>query len=177
MNKTENIMNTNDDLKDLFAYAKSEFLKENYGKSAELLAKLLEEDPIHKPALTTRGTAHLKMNHPDAAVADFDRVLHIDPSDARAYHLRGIAREIKGDRDGAVVDFTRAIELKPEYAAAYYSRAALYSKLGKEDSATEDIEMVTHLTNTNLEAFANQNNVWRSHQLRVEDMLESEMNR
>jgi hypothetical protein len=53
----------------------------------------------------------------------------------------------------------KAIELKPEYGAAYYSRAALYAKLGKEDFAAEDIEKVTHLTNTNIEAFANENNV------------------
>ena len=38
-------MNTNDDPKDLFAYAKSEFLKQNYGKSVELLGKLLVERP------------------------------------------------------------------------------------------------------------------------------------
>jgi Tfp pilus assembly protein PilF len=170
-------MNTNDDLKDQFAYAKSEFLKNNYGKSVELLGKMLENDPDHKLALTTRGTAHLKMNHPDAAVDDFDRAIRVDPSYARAYHMRGVARENKGDSDGAMADFTKAIELKPEYGAAYYSRAALYSKLGKEDFAVEDIETVTHLTNTNIEAFANQNNVWRSNQLRVEDMLESEMNR
>ena len=117
------------------------------------------------------------MNHPDSAVDDFDRAIRVDPSYARAYHMRGVARENKGDSDGAMADFTKAIELKPEDGAAYYSRAALYSKLGKEDFALEDIETVTHLTNTNIEAFANENNVWRSNQLRVEDMLESEMNR
>jgi hypothetical protein len=77
----------------------------------------------------------------------------------------------------SMADFNKAIELKPEYGAAYYSRAALYSKLGKEDFAAEDIETVTHFTKTNIEAFANENNVWRSNQLRVEDMLESEINR
>jgi tetratricopeptide (TPR) repeat protein len=91
--------------------------------------------------------------------------------------MRGIARETRGDSDGAIEDFTKAIELKPEYGAAYYSRAALYSKLGKEDFATEDIETFTSLTNTNIESFANENNVWRSNQLRVEEMLESELDR
>jgi Tfp pilus assembly protein PilF len=173
----EDKMNTQDDLKDLLSYAMSEFLKNNYGKSLELLEKLLKAEPDHRLALTTRGTAHLKLNHPDSAVEDFDRVIQIDPSYARAYHLRGAAREARGDSDGAIADFTKAIELKPEYGAAYYSRAALFSKLGREDSAAEDIETVTHLTNANIEAFANENNVWRSNQLRVEDMLESEMNR
>jgi Flp pilus assembly protein TadD len=170
-------MSTNGDRNDLFAYAMSEFLKNNFGKSVELLGKLLEDEPKHKLALTTRGTAHLKLNHPDSAVNDFNHALQIDPSYARAYHMRGIARETRGDSDGAIEDFTKAIELKPEYGAAYYSRAALYSKLGKEDFATEDIETFTSLTNTNIESFANENNVWRSNQLRVEEMLESELDR
>jgi Tfp pilus assembly protein PilF len=170
-------MKHNDNLEDLFAYAMSEFLKANYGKSVELLGQLLDSEPNHKLALTTRGTAYLKMNHTDSAEEDFDRAIRIEPSYARAYHMRGVVRENKGDSDGAMADFTKAIELKPEYAAAYYSRAALYTKLGKEDYAAEDIETVTHLTNTNIEAFANENNVWRSNQLRVEEMLESEMNR
>jgi Tfp pilus assembly protein PilF len=170
-------MTENDNINDGFAYAISEFLKNNYAKSSELLGKLIEKDSNHKLALTTRGTAHLKMNHPDAAVDDFDRAIRLDPSYARAYHMRGVARENKGDSDGAMEDFNKAIELKPEYGAAYYSRAALYTKLGKEDFAAEDIEKVTQITNTNIEVFANENNVWRSNQLRVEDMLESEINR
>jgi Tfp pilus assembly protein PilF len=101
----------------------------------------------------------------------------MDPGYARAYHLRALAKESRGDWEGALVDLGKAIELKPEYAAAYQSRSAVFAKLGKEDHATEDFQMVAHLTHVNLESFANENNVWRSNQLRVEEMLESEMER
>jgi Flp pilus assembly protein TadD len=121
--------------------------------------------------------AELKMNRPDAAIDDFNRSLQIDPHDARAFHMRGLALESKGENRAAINDFNRAIELNPEYGAAYHSRAALYAKLGEEELATSDIQTMAQLTNVNIETFANANNVWRSNQLRVEDMLESEINR
>ena len=93
-----------------------------------------------------------------------------DPEYSKAYHLRGLVHEKTGDNEGALRDFSRAIELNPEYGAAYYSRATLYSKMGKEDLAVEDIEMVTHLSEVNIETFANQNNIWRSKQLQIEAM-------
>ena len=73
--------------------------------------------------------------------------------------------------------FNRAIEINPEYGAAYYSRATLLTKMGQEDQALGDIEMVQHLSNKNIEAFANDNNVWRSQQLRMESVLETELDR
>ncbi len=170
-------MTNSDELKDLFAHAMSEFLKENYEKSRELLDQVIERDPGHKLALVTRGTAELKMNHVKAAWKDFDRATQIDPSYARAFHMRGVAMEKQGDDEAALDDFCKAIELNPEYGAAYYSRATLFSKLGREDHAAQDIEMVAHLTNRNVESFANENNVWRSQHLRLESELESELGR
>jgi Tfp pilus assembly protein PilF len=115
-------------------------------------------------------------NH-KTAIVDFDRVIAIDPDYARAYHLRGLAREIEGDDKGALDDFNRAIALKPDYGAAYHSRATLHTKMGQMDDAAEDIRMVTHLTQQNIETFANENNVWRSNHMHLESILETEMNR
>jgi hypothetical protein len=39
------------------------------------------------------------------------------------------------------------------------------------------MKMVAHLTNVNIESFANENNVWRSRHLQMEGTLESEMQR
>jgi tetratricopeptide (TPR) repeat protein len=162
---------------DLFAYAMSEFLKNNFEKSIELLNDVLKSDPHNKLGLVTRGTAYLKTKSPDPAIEDFSRALSLDPQYARACHLRALARELKGDHEGALEDLRKAIELNPGYGAAYQSRAALFAKLGQEDSAAEDIQMIAHLTHVNIESFANANNVWRSNQLRVEEMLESELTR
>jgi tetratricopeptide (TPR) repeat protein len=168
---------TTDKVKNLFEQAMSEFLRADYAKSVELLDQVLELEPDHKLALTTRGAAELKMNRPDAAVQSFNQSIKTDPAYAKAYHMRGLAFESKGDHQAALDDFNKAIELNPQYGAAYYSRGTLYAKMGREDLSTDDIQSVAHLTNVNIETFANENNVWRSNQLRVEDMLESEMNR
>ena len=117
------------------------------------------------------------MGNPENAIRDFDRVIKIDSKHQKAFHLRGLAREMAGDDDKAFKDFNSAIDIDPEYGAAYYSRATLLTKMGQEDSAAEDMQMVTHLTNLNIESFANDNNIWRSRHLQVENMLEGEMQR
>jgi len=84
---------------------------------------------------------------------------------------------LAGDDAAALKDFGKAIEIDSEYGAAYFSRATLLTKMGQEDSATEDMKMVAHLTNVNLESFANENNVWRSRHMQMETMLETDLNR
>lgn len=155
----------------------SEYVAGDYGKSVQRFSEVLSLDPGHTQALTARGAGNLKLNAAGDAVEDFNRVIELDPTYARAYHLRGLAREAQGDDAGAEADFGAAIELAPEYGAAYFSRATLRTKTGREDMATEDMAMVAHLTNRNIETFANENNVWRSQHLRVESIMESDVNR
>ncbi len=154
-----------------------EFISQNYDKSIELLSEFLELEPNHKVALISRGSAFLKLNQIDDAAKDLNRVIDLFPNYHRAYHLRGLVNEKNGENIAALADFNRAIELDPDYGAAYYSRATLHTKMGNEDLATEDVQMVTHLTNRNIEEFANENNVWRSQHLRLENMVESDLGR
>lgn len=111
----------------------------------------------------------MKLDRLEEAQADFDRVIKSHPEYAKAYHLRGLVHEKSGDNQAALKDFDRAIGFDREYGVAYYSRANLHSKMGNEDRATEDIEMVTQLTNVNIETFANENNIWRSQHLKLEE--------
>ncbi len=153
------------------------FVGQDYGTCIEHLTEALRSDQTHKLALVSRGAAFMRTGNHKTALADFDRVIALDPTYARAYHLRGLAREIEGDDTGALEDFNRAIELKPDYGAAYHSRATLHTKMGQTDSAADDIRMVTHLTQQNIEIFANENNVWRSQHMHLESIMENEMNR
>ncbi len=162
---------------ELFTQAMGQFVEQNYDHSIELLTQALALDGNHRLAYTSRGAAYLRQEKHKKALADFDSAIEADPDYAKAYHLRGLAKERLDDDDSAMRDLDRAIALDPEYGAAYFSRANLHTKLGNHDLAQEDVEMVTHLTNRNIEEFANEHNVWRSHHLKVEDMLESEMQR
>ncbi len=170
MNKTEKTNN-------LYHDAMSAFINKNYDRAIELLSEALAIDPDFTRGYTSRGAAFLQRKMPENAIADFDRVIAADDTYAKAFHLRGLAYELMGDNDSAMNDLNRAIDLDPDYGAAYYSRATLHTKLGNTEPASEDIEMVTRLTNRNIEGFANENNVWRSHHLKVEDAIETEMQR
>jgi len=153
------------------------FLSRDYGVCIKNLTEVLKEDRTHKLALVSRGAAFIHTGETATAVADFDRAIAIDPGYARAYHLRGLAREAQNDDEGALADFSKAIELNPDYAAAYYSRATLYTKQGLMDLADEDSRMATHLSEYNIQTFSNENNIWRSDHMAVEDMIGTELNR
>jgi Tfp pilus assembly protein PilF len=165
------------DIKEKFNNGMAAFVSQDYGTCIENLTDVLQVDKTHKLALVSRGAAFLRSGETKTARADFDRALAVDADYYRAYHLRGLAREIEGDDEGALSDFNRAIDLAPEYGAAFNSRATLLTKMGRMDEAAEDIQMVTHLTQRNIESFANENNVWRSNHMQVEAIMETELNR
>lgn len=164
---SETIEKTN---KGIYQTAMEAFAKQNYEESIDAFTEAIGVDPQSKLAFMSRASAYFKLDRLDEARGDFDRVLEIDPENARAHHLRGLVNDKVGDHAAALADFTKAIDLDPNYGAAYYSRATLHAKMGSEDLAAEDIQMATHLTEVNIETFANENNVWRSQQLRVEEM-------
>ena len=162
---------------ELFANAMSNFMNNKLGVSIDLLDEILNADPEDRLALLARGSVYLKMENTETAIGDFSKAIELNPNHPKAYHLRGLAREMAGENEEALADFGKAIEIDPEYGAAYYSRATLLTKMGREDDAVMDMQMVTHLTDLNIENFANENNTWRSRQLQLEEMLETEVNR
>jgi tetratricopeptide (TPR) repeat protein len=170
-------MDKNNRSTELFTNAMSNLMKNKFGISIDLLNEILDADSDDKLALLARGTVYLKMGNAQNAENDFSRVLELDAAHPREFHLRGLARESKGDDDEALNDFNKAIEIDPAYGAAYYSRASLLTKMGQEDAAAEDMQMIAHLTDVNIESFANESNVWRSRHMQLETILESEMPR
>jgi tetratricopeptide (TPR) repeat protein len=153
------------------------FIKRDFSKSESLFSKILSKTPHHKQALVSRGAARLNDERPDVAIEDFNRAIEVDPSYARAFHLRGLAHEKQGHHPAAIDDFVRALKIDPDYGAAYYSRASLLTKLGRDADAAADMQVVAHMTQRNITGFAHDNNVIRSEHLRVEDGLETELNR
>ena len=164
----------NHDIDGLFKEAISEYIDGNYNNSIKQLNDILQIDPEHRLAGLTLGSAWLRMGRADNALEQFDALLAADPNHARAYHLRGFAHQNLGDSEAALKDFSAAIDIDGDYGAAYHSRATLLGELGETDRAAEDLEIITRLTQQNLEAFSNENNVLRSHQLYVESEMGSE---
>ena len=165
------------DVNDIFNDGMYEFINNNLERSIEILSEVAELDPGRKLTFVSRGSAYLKLDQLEKALEDFNHAIEIDPEYARAFHLRGLVEEKQGADARALEDFSRAIEIDPEYGAAYHSRATLHTKMGHEDLAVEDIAMVQHLTNKNIETYANDNNIWRSQHLRLESVMESDLGR
>jgi tetratricopeptide (TPR) repeat protein len=170
-------MTRDNEFNDLYANGMYAFVNENYENSIALFIQAAEIKPDNKLVFVSKGAAHLKLDRAEEALIDINRAIEIDENYAKAYHIRGLINEKIGNDDEALSDFTHAIDLDPEYGAAYNSRATLHAKMGNEDLATEDIMVIQSLTNIILETFANENNVWRSQQLRVEQMMETELER
>ncbi len=168
-------MSDNNKAQKKFEEGMADFVNHNYGQSIERLSQAIELDPAFTLAFKSRGAAYLRLDKAEEAIADFSTVVEMDPGNARAYHLRGLAYEKTGENDNALDDFNRALELKFNYGAVYYSRANLKNKMRRTEQATEDIRMVTHLTEVNIETFSNANNVWRSQQLRLESMYNDDL--
>lgn len=170
-------MNENQTVKKLFNKAVEAFVDQNYDKSIELLSNVLKENSKYKQAIITRGSAYLKQNRLQDALKDFDCAIALDESYAGAFHKRGLTKEKLGWLEEALCDFDTAIDLNPDYGAAYFSRASLHSKLANEDAALADMQMVTQLGSRNLEDYMLDNNVWHTQHMRVEDAMETELNR
>jgi tetratricopeptide (TPR) repeat protein len=168
-------MSNNNLAREKFEEGMADFVNHNYGRSIDFLSRAIELDPQFTLARKSRGAAYLKLDKVPEAIADINAVIEIAPDNARAYHLRGLAYDRSGDLDGALEDFNQALELNPDYGAVYYSRANLHTKMGRPDLAAEDIQMVTHLSEVNIESFANDNNLWRSQQLRLESMYNDDL--
>lgn len=158
-----------------FEEGMADFVNHNYGQSIEHLSQAIDLDPEFTLAFKSRGAAYLRLGNAEQAIADFNAVIGMDSSNARAYHLRGLAYEKAGKNDKALLDFNSALELKSDYGAVYYSRASLNNKMGHTEQAAEDIRMVTHLTEVNIETFSNANTVWRSQQLRLESIYSDDL--
>jgi len=163
-------MSDNNIAKEKFEEGMADFVSHNYGRSIDLLSQAIELDPRFTLALKSRGAAYLKLDKVQEAIADMNAAIEIAPDNARAFHMRGLAHDKSGEFNKALEDFNQALELNPEYGAVYYSRAHLHTKMGHTDAAAEDIQMVTHLSEINIESFANENNVWRSQQMKLESI-------
>ena len=168
-------MSDNNLAQEKFEEGMADFVNHNYGRSIDLLSQAIELNPRFTLALKSRGAAYLKLDKVQEAIADMNTVIEMAPDNARAFHMRGLAHDKSGEFNKALEDFNQALELNPNYGAVYYSRANLHSKLGHTDEAAEDIRMVTHLSEVNIETFANENNVWRTQQLRLESMYDDDL--
>ncbi|MBI3198909.1 MAG: hypothetical protein HYZ40_15665, partial [Rhodospirillales bacterium] len=72
--------------------------------------------PGDLPALEARGFVHLRLDRPDAAIADYDSVLRSAPGAAGALYGRGVARRRAGDKASGDADIAAATAIRADIA-------------------------------------------------------------
>jgi tetratricopeptide (TPR) repeat protein len=115
-----------------------------------LLANCDPAWPVHAGILNNRGTTWLKLQHDDAAAADFTAVVDAatatDEARACALNNRADILEKRGDSAGSVADRTSVLNLDDtsydRRYIAYSRRARTLWRLGEHDAALRDIEVL-----------------------------------
>lgn len=95
------------------------------------------DPPLLRHLYYQRGMAWLKKAEPDAALADFERVLELDPKRVGAHTWRGLAYIGKSDYRAALAEVDKLLE-NAEIAPRYLYRAArIYAEASVQVAADE----------------------------------------
>jgi Flp pilus assembly protein TadD len=72
-----------------------------YADAIKDLTLVIEREPTHALAYTTRGSSYLRSGEHDKALADLEMVISLDPRNEEAWNNKGWAYKAKGDMDSA----------------------------------------------------------------------------
>jgi len=97
----------------------------------------------------------LALQHFEAAINDYDKVIELNPSNEPALYYRGLCRFGLKDPKGAIADFNAAIELDPEDKNAYEYRDRAQAVLRDRNDALNDFNKVVELTPREATAYRN----------------------
>jgi tetratricopeptide (TPR) repeat protein len=92
-----------------------------------------------------RGVAFRNTGNTDAALADFDKALHIMPTSSSTLAERGWTKYMLKKEEAALKDFTTAITYAEPNAWLYVQRGSVYQSLGDSAKAKSDFEMALQL--------------------------------
>ncbi len=99
----------------LLGQAKFLYQEGNYREAERVLKKALSIKPDFIPARAYLGDLYLeKLEHPEAAAAEYRKVLEQDPGHAGAHYALGIALERLGKPEEAVTQWQEAVRLSPD---------------------------------------------------------------
>ncbi|MCC6613807.1 MAG: tetratricopeptide repeat protein [Anaerolineae bacterium] len=89
-------------------------------------------------AFYLRGRAYIALDNPDAAFADFDRLVELRPQFAYAYWERAVAYAELGNFDAAVADADFAARMIPGHVNNFIVRGTIASLTGDTAKAGEE---------------------------------------
>jgi CHAT domain-containing protein/Flp pilus assembly protein TadD len=82
-----------------------------------------------------RGCDELIAGNYAAALASFDKALHIKPDKHEAWHNRGVALGNVGRIEEALASYDKALHIKPDKHEAWYGRGVMLGNVGRIEEA------------------------------------------
>jgi tetratricopeptide (TPR) repeat protein len=111
---------------------------EKYSSARPALEKALQLHPDYARALYYLALVERRAGHPEAEVADLQRVVEKYPQSRDARRELGIAYYQQHRSDDAVAQFEALQTIDPDDVAAHYNLAILYRRKGmKAEAATQ----------------------------------------
>jgi len=106
----------------------------------DILAKVLQQAPIHLRALYTSGLLELNGGRADRAEVLFRQVVDADAGDAFAAYYLALSLAQQGRRQEALPWYQKAIGLDPHLRSAYYGAFQLLRQLRRAGEAREMLD-------------------------------------
>jgi len=117
----------------------SQYGKEEYGKTAELLRKGIEKWPDNPDLYSWYGATLLNMRYPENALQQYRKAIEISP-DVPDYHA-GVGLSLLNiymDRAKESIDaFSKALQIDPNNVGALEGLGFVYTSIDKKDLAME----------------------------------------
>jgi tetratricopeptide (TPR) repeat protein len=110
---------------------------EKYDLARPALEKALQLHPDYARALYYLALVERRQGHPEAEVADLQRVVEQFPQSRDARRELGIAYYQQHRSEDALVQFESLQAIDPDDVAAHYNLAILYRRKGMKDKASE----------------------------------------
>ena len=123
-------------------YRQSRFLyeAEKYDAAAELLDRLLVQQPDHLGGLLTRCELFANQGLVAEALATCDAVIARNDLVAEAYLLRGLVLEMDGQPEDAADEYRKAILLDMGAVIPHCNLGRLYLRLGRERDGVRELK-------------------------------------
>lgn len=116
----------------------------------------IEANPKDADAYERRARLYAAGGRPEAAIADYDRLIELDPKRASAYDARGSEHFKAGHIAASIQDFDRFLELRPAEEPGHWRRGISYYYAGRYDDGRRQFEGYQTVDDNDVE-----NAVWR----------------
>lgn len=128
------------DDEELYRSAQRLFDAEDFGLAAQLLFKVLRQNPWHLGALVMQGFILANAGHFQDALAVCGDALAVDDLFADAYFLKGLVLEMSDRSMESVGEYQRAILLNMDFVMSHYNLGKLYFRLGRDREGVRELK-------------------------------------